>query len=355
MASALRMAAIDYSHGHQYAYTLAMLALPTVDLVAVADADDGQRRRAAELVAQAPHPVDVYEDYHELLAREDVEAVVICSPNADHCRMTLDAARAGKHVLCEKPLALTLDEADEMIRVCAQEGVYLATAYPCRFSPIMWEMKRDVEAGKIGDILAMSSTNHLGAFNRPSTNWFIDPKRSGGGCIRDHIVHSVDLCRWFSGREPVEVYAEADTLALPTLPVEDTGLLLVTFEDGLVGTIDPSWNRPRTWTRWGDVTMRIVGTQGSIEGDLTAQVVVRTTDTARWLSYAEDMNYYLIKDFAESILAGQAPLVTGWDGRAGVATTLAAYESIKTHLPVRVEQPISDATRPHTANEEESS
>jgi myo-inositol 2-dehydrogenase/D-chiro-inositol 1-dehydrogenase len=350
MASTLRMAAIDYSHGHQYGYTLAMLALPMVDLVALADSDDEQRQRAGGLTAQAPHQVDVYEDYHELLAREDIDAVVICSPNADHCRMTLDAARAHKHVLCEKPLALTLDEADEMIAVCAQQGVYLGTAYPCRFSPIMWEMKQDIEAGKIGDILAMSSTNHLGAVNRPTTNWFVDPARSGGGCIRDHIVHSVDLCRWFSGREPVQVYAEADTLASPGLPVEDTGLLLVTFEGGLMGTIDPSWNRPRTWTRWGDVTMRVVGTRGSIEGDLTGQVVVRTTDTTRWLSYAEDMNYYLLKNFAESILAGHAPMVTGWDGRAGVATTLAAYESIAKHVSARIDMSVPSATMGGASN-----
>jgi predicted dehydrogenase len=99
--------------------------------------------------------------------------------------------------------------------------------------------------------------------------------------------------------------------------------------------------------------MRIVGTKGSIEGDLTGQVVVRTTDTTRWLSYAEDMNYYLLKNFAESILAGHAPLVTGWDGRAGVATTLAAYESIKTHLPVKVEQPVPSALGTSAPDEED--
>ena len=340
MASTLRMAAIDYSHGHQYAYTRAMLELPMVDLVALAEPDTGRRQRAAELVAQASGRVDIYEDYRELLARDGIEAVVICSPNVDHYRMTLDAARSGKHVLCEKPLTLSVAEADEMIAVCEGEGVFLGTAYPCRFSPVMWEIKREIERGGIGDILAMSATNHLsavGAMNSLVGNWFIDPQRSGGGCIRDHIVHALDLCRWFSGREPVEVYAEAGTLAMPGMPVEDTGMLLVTFEGGLVGTIDPSWNRPRAWTRWGDVTIRIIGTKGSIEGDLTGQVISRTTDTTKWLSYDEDMNYYLLKNFAESILAGHAPLVTGWDGRVGVATTVAAYKSIYTHVPVKIE------------------
>jgi len=337
MGPTLRMAALDYSHGHQFGYTRSMLELPMIDLVALADPDPQRREAAANLVAQSSAHVDVYADYGDVLARDDVDAVVICSPNVDHHRMTLDAARAGKHVLCEKPLAITVAQADEMISACREAHVFLGTAYPCRFSPVMWDMKRSLDAGEIGDLLAMSATNHLGKITMArSGNWIIDPARSGGGSIRDHIVHDLDLCRWFSGREPVEVYAEAGTLAAPDLPVEDTGILLVTFEGGMVGTIDPSWNRPRTWTRWGDVTMRLLGSRGSLEGDLTAQVITRTLDTARWLSYDEDMNTYLLKDFAESVLAGRPPLARGEDGRAGVAVTVAAYESIRTHLPVPV-------------------
>ena len=331
--SPLRMAALDYSHGHQYSYTRAMLQLPMVELVALAEADPERRSRAEALVRQFKADVTVYQDYRDLLAEEDVEAVVICSPNADHHRMTLEAARAGKHVLCEKPLAITTAQADEMVRFCQERGVFLGTAYPCRFASVMWEMKRRVEAGEIGQVLAISATNHL---RSTLTDWFVEPERSGGGCIRDHIVHALDLCRWLSGREPVEVYAEAATLARPELAVEDVGMLIVTFEGGLIATIDPSWNRPSNWTRWGDVTLRILGTEGAIEGDITGQAVVRTTEATHWLSYSEDMNYYLLKDFAESVLAGRPPLVTGWDGRMGVATIEAAYESIRTHRPVPI-------------------
>jgi len=329
----LRMATIDYSHSHQYAYTRAMLQLPIVEFVALADADPKQRGQAEAMVRELNPNVAVYRDYHDLLAREDIDAVVICSPNADHHRMTLDAARAGKHVLCEKPLAITTAQAEEMIQACQEAGVFLSTAYPCRFAPVMWEMKRRVEAGEIGQILAMSATNHLRSV---PTGWLVDPERSGGGCIRDHIVHALDLCRWFSGREPVEVYAEAATLARPELVVEDVAMLIITFEGGLVGSIDPSWNRPPNWTRWGDVSLRILGTEGMIEGDITHQAISCTTDTTRWLSYGEGMNYYLLRHFAESILAGRPPLVTGWDGRMGVATIEAAYESARTHQPVPI-------------------
>jgi len=329
----LRMAALDYSHGHQYSYTRAMLQLPMVEFVALADADPDRRGQAEALVRQFKAGVAICEDYHDLLAREDVEAVVICSPNADHHRMTLDAAQADKHVLCEKPLAITTAQAEEMIHVCEEEGVFLGTAYPCRFAPVIWEMKHRVEAGEIGQILSLSATNHLCSM---LSGWFVEPERSGGGCIRDHIVYALDLCRWFSGREPVEVYAEAATLARPELAVEDVGMLVITFEGGLIGTIDPSWNRPPNWTRWGDVTLRILGTEGVIEGDITAQAISCTTDTTRWLSYGEIMDYYLLKNFAESVLAGRPPLVTGWDGRMGVATIEAAYESIRTHRPMPI-------------------
>jgi predicted dehydrogenase len=339
--SVLRMAAVDYSHNHQYAYTRAMLELPMVELVALAESNDQRRTRAADLVAQANQRVDVYDDYHRILARDDIQAVIICSPTVDHYRMILDAARSGKHVLCEKPLTLSVAEADDAIAVCQEEGVSLGTAYPCRFSPVMWEIKQRIEAGEIGDILAMSTTNRVRVKpiqeRDPGVNWMMDPQRSGGGCIRDHIVHCLDLCRWFSDREPVEVYAEAGTLAMPRILVEDTAVLLVVFEGGLVGTIDPSKYLPRAWPRWGDVAIRIAGTKGTVDGDSVGQVIWRTTDTAKWLSYDEDMNYYLIKNFAESVLADHAPLVTGWDGRMGVATTVAAYESVRTHSYVHVE------------------
>lgn len=330
----LRTAAIDYSHGDQYSYTQAMLQLPMVEFVALGDPDPERRNRAESLVQGFGAEVAAYEDYQDLLARDDVDAVVICSPNADHHGMTLDAARARKHVLCQKPLGITTAQADDMIRQCSEQGVLLGTAYPCRFAPVMWEMKRRVEAGEIGQILSLSATSR---FSSTLTGWFVEPDRSGGGCIRDRATDVLDLCRWFLGREPVEVYAEAAALARPELRVEDVGILMITFEDGLIATIDPSWNRPAHWTRGEDVTLHILGTEGVIEGDITGQAISCTTDTTRWLSYSESMEYYLLKNFAESILAGRPPLVTGWDGRMGVAMAEAAYESVRAHRPVPID------------------
>jgi len=308
-----------------------MLRLPTVEFIALADADSMRQDQAQALARQFGAEVAAYQDYHDLLANEDVEAVVICSPNADHHRMTLDAAEAGKHVLCEAPLALTTAEAEEMIQVCEQQGAFLGTAYPCRFAPVMWEMKHRVDAGEIGQILTLCTTYHLQSV---LTGWFVNPEISGGGCIHQQIGHALDLVRWFTGREPVELYAEAGALARPGLPVEDVAMLVVALQGGLIATIDPSWNRPPNWTRWGDVTLRVLGTEGVIEGDITGQAVACTTDSTRWLSYGENMDYYLLRSFAESLLARRPPVVTGWDGRIGLAAAEAAYRSIRTHQPV---------------------
>jgi predicted dehydrogenase len=197
----------------------------------------------------------------------------------------------------------------------------------------MKEMKRRVETGEVGRIMSLTATYHL---RSELSGWHVDPERSGGGCIRAHMGHALDLCRWFCEREPVDIYAEAATLARPELLVEDVGMLIATFQDGLVVSVDASWNRPANWTRWGDVTVRILGSEGVIEGDVTRQAISRTTDTTRWLSYGESMHRLMLNEFVESILAGRPPLVTGSDGKVGVAASVAAYESVRIHRPVQV-------------------
>lgn len=218
-----------------------------------------------------------------------------------------------------------------MIQGCAEFGVTLATAYPVRHAAPVWEAKRRLDSGELGSIRAMSLTNVLRA--QPS-GWFIDPARSGGGAIRDHIVHATDLMRWFSGAEVSQIYCEADTLARD-IPVEDTGALIEVFDTGVIGTCDPSWNRPRTWRKWGDVSGRIVCDGGIIEFDITDHVV-RVTSADPGIPYQEtgfssDMNAALLLDFAEAVATGRPPCADGHDGWAGVACTEAAYASAHRH------------------------
>ena len=162
-----------------------------------------------------------------------------------------------------------------MVELVAATGLSLTPAYPCRFDPRAVDAKRRIEAGDIGRILAMHATNHL---KKTPEGWFVDPQLSGGGTIMDHIVHGMDLMRWFGGREVVEIYAEAATLARPGLGVDDVAMLVLAFDGGAIGSCDPSWNRPLKSVSWGDVSVRILGTKGALEFDLTGQYFTRTLD-----------------------------------------------------------------------------
>ena len=356
----LRMGAISFDHGHQYGWCSAHLQLPMVELVAVSEWMPEQVDRVKSTLVSSDGAmralddpeqgsVAYYEDYQELLARDDIDAVSISSANAFHLEHTEAAAQAGKHVILEKPLATNLEDATRIVTVCDEAGVHLSTAYPTRFSPSATEAKRRVDAGEIGEIVSMHATNHL---RRATTGWFVDPELSGGGTIRDHIVHGTDQMRWFSGKEVISIYAEGDTLARPEIAVDDVAMLIETFEGGIVGSCDPSWNRPMTASKWGDVMIRILGTEGAIDFDITGCYVSRTLaggsqQSEAWeaagvqgyvshMSYQEDANVWYVKDFAESILDGRKPSVDGIDGWYGVACIEAAYQSVREHCEVEV-------------------
>lgn len=310
-----------------------MLSLPEIELVAVSEPDSELRSQAKRLLDEgnASGSVRVHARHADVIRAGDIDAVSICAANASHHDLTLAAAEAGKHVLCEKPLAVSLADASAMVRGCAEHDVILATAYPVRHAAPVWEAKRRLDSGVLGAIRSMSLTNVLVA--SPS-GWFIDPTRSGGGAIRDHIVHATDLMRWFSGSEVRQVYCEAETLARD-IPVEDTGALIEVFDSGVIGTCDPSWNRPQTWRRWGDVSGRIICDSGVIEFDISDYVIrVTSADPEtpyREFSFASNMNTALLRDFAEAVATGRAPCADGYDGWAGVACTEAAYTSASSH------------------------
>ncbi len=331
----LRLGAISFDHPHQFGWFRAARDLPMVELVAAAEPVAEQRAAARAVL---PEGVSLLADPAELLARDDIDAVTICSANVHHRGQAEAALRAGKHVLLEKPIATNLADATALRATAAATGRHLAPAYPCRFDRRAVDAKRRVDDGQIGRVLAMHATNHL---QKTPEGWFVDPERSGGGTIMDHIVHGIDLMRWIGGREVAEIYAEMGTLARPELRVDDVAMLVTTFEGGVVGSCDPSWDRPLRSTNWGDVSLRILGTEGALEFDLTGQFLTRTLDGeagagVKNVQFGDSMNELLMKEFAEALLDGRPPAVTDVDGWRGVACIEAAYESARSHRAVKV-------------------
>lgn len=319
---------ISFAHMHAASYLLGMLKRDDVEVVGIAD-EDAERVR--------PYSVDrgfrYYADYNELLA-EELDAVVICSENSRHAEITKHAAAAGKHVLCEKPLGLSESEMLEMIQVCQDNGVQLMTAFPCRYITSVRQAKEAIDAGQIGDILAMKGTNR----GSMPGGWFIERDKSGGGAVLDHTVHVMDLMHWFTGSKAEEVYAHAETLFNDT-EIDDAGMVHVKFSNGVVAVLDPSWSRNRSFPTWGDVTLEIIGTKGVLNIDSFAQkndVYSDVTGKAAWSFWGDDMDEGLVNSFVESIRDGKPVEITGEDGYYSARVAIAAYESASTKRTVQL-------------------
>ncbi len=331
----IRVALLSAAHVHAPSYARALIHLAGVELVAVWD-DDTSRGDAFARQRNVPF----VENLEGLLARQDLDAVVITSENVHHRALCEAACAAGKHVLCEKPLAVDKASAEAMIAAATAAGIVLATAFPMRHNGPARAAKRALDGGALGRVLAVRATNH-GAL---PPGWFLDPELSGGGAVLDHTVHVADLLRWYLRDEPVEVYAEISH-GLHNLPVEDAALLTITFASGVVATLDPSWSRPPSFPTWGDVTMEIVGERGVLQLDAFAQKIVYNGTGDRrteWLDWGADADEALIGDFARAIREGGRPAADGRDGERALAVALAAYASARGGRPEPVAPPTRD-------------
>lgn len=334
----MRLAILSFAHLHAEGYAHILRTLPEVELIGFADDDDARGRHFAEQTGL--HRFDSY----EALLAEHPDGVVICSENARHRELTEMAAQAGVHVLSEKPLATTPDDARAMIETCASAGVQLMTAFPMRFSTPVIEIKKLLDSGGLGAIYGCSSTNQ-GQLPRLHSayprDWFTDPQLAGGGAATDHTVHVADVLRWYLGCEVVEVFAELSNAFYHEEPlqVETAGLVMLTFENGSFATIDCSWSRPPHYATWGGLTMELVGERGLVTVDAFKQVLTVYAQGAARPSLAywgSDANRAMLAEFVSAIREQRAPSVTGRDGLRAVEIVEAVYRSAREGQPVAV-------------------
>jgi UDP-N-acetylglucosamine 3-dehydrogenase len=326
--SKLRIGIVSFSHLHAYKYADALLKRDDIEWIGLFD-EDQQRGDAASV----QYGITRIKQLEALL--EQVDGVVICSENRLHYQYAMLAAERGIHILLEKPLTTDGIEGRKLIEMCESNNAILQTAFPVRLNTSIEHAKQQVDAGVIGDVIAVSATNR----SKMPGGWFVDPERSGGGAILDHTVHVTDVLRWMIGSEVAEVYAEAGTM-LHDIPVEDCGLLSMTFENGVVATLDTSWSRPRSFPVWSDVTMKLIGTAGVLHvdifnqsGDLWMNDEELTHERVYWGDVA---NEALVSEFIASIQQQRNPCITGEDGLRAAEVAWAAYESIRLGQPVAV-------------------
>jgi myo-inositol 2-dehydrogenase / D-chiro-inositol 1-dehydrogenase len=287
------------------------------EVIAVASPTPGN----AEAFARRHEIPRFYADYRELLRDPAIELVSITAPNRLHAQITIDAAKAGKHVVCEKPLCVTLEEADAMIDACAKASVLLLYAEELFFAPKYVKAKQMADEGAFGRVhLVKQGEKHSG----PHSDWFWDVEQSGGGALMDLGCHGIAFCWWFLGKQKVKsVYAQLSTQVHGGMDdsIEVFGDKGQTYADLLMGNALPTYSE--------------VGFGYAVE---------KASTTTGWTYpvYEEHWNYGFpqeMRHFARCVRGKETPISDGETGRVVQEVLYAAYASAglgrKVELPFR--------------------
>lgn len=336
MKRRLSIGLVSAAHVHADTYAEILRSIPDVDLIGLADPDAQRGRDFANL-----HSIPFVGALSSLLALHP-DAVVVTSENAYHRGDVEAASAAGIPVLCEKPLATTVEDARAIVAACARAGVLLMTAFPMRFSAPMGRISAALATGDIGPVRAVSAVNQ-GQDPSRHRAWFGDRELAGGGAVTDHTVHVLDLLRWLLKTEPAEVWATANhILHAGRTEVETGAIVAITFEDGTIATIDCSWSRPDNYPTWGGMGMEIVGERGVLDVDAFRQrfaVFDAREPGASWTYWGSDADRAMLQAFLDAVRDGTEPPVTGLDGLRAVEVVQAAYRSLELGEPVRLGPP----------------
>ena len=333
----------------------ALRMVPQAEIVAVMSPTEGNAHDFASKRGIPHH----FTDLSAMLAIDEIDMVVVGAPNFAHCEITVAAARAGKHVVVEKPLCLNLAEADRMIEACDRAGVKLMYAEELCFTPKYVRLKQLLDDGVLGDpVLFKQSEKHDG----PHAGHFWDVERSGGGVTMDMGCHAIQFFRWLNANNPVKsVYAQMNTsVHASRTRGDDNAILILEFENGVVAMAEESWTK-----RGGmDDRAEIHGSEGVAYADLlhgnsiptyttkgVDYAVEKAGNTVGWsfVMYEEIWNYGFPQEFqhfVDCVRHDRQPLVTGADGKVVLEILFAAYESAgsgrKIALPsaTRADKPI---------------
>lgn len=274
-------------------------------------------------------------DYMQIVRDPSIEAVTVAVPDQLHCRLTCDLLRAGKHVLCEKPLALTREDLEAIIRTADETGRKCMVGQICRFTPAFEQAKAILDEGTIGDVYFVES-EYAHDYMYLVDTWRADPLRHGvigGGC------HAVDLIRWLVG-DPQEVFAYGTHKLLPQVPYDDATIAVMKFGDNVAGKVFVSTGCKR------DYTMRtlVYGTKGTLICDNTSPTMTLFVAGEDGMAHAPQIlpvqvnNHNAAKEFevfADAVLRDEPVLTDAREGAKTVAVCLAIIESSATGRPVR--------------------
>ncbi|SSC14253.1 putative dehydrogenase [Mesotoga infera] len=322
----MKIAILGIAHMHGYSYVRALKRMNDIEITGLFDEDRSRMSTACKELGVKP-----YEHPEELVAGSD--GVIVTSENSTHRKFVEIAAKAGKHVLCEKPIATSVEDAEAMIEICRRNSVKLQMAFPVRYSASVRKAREIITGGLLGEVVSLVGTNH----GRMPGGWFTDPVLGGGGAVMDHTVHVVDIVRWLLNCEFTQVYATYGTL-IHDIPVEDCGLEMFKLSTGQYMTLDCSWSRPKAHPYWGDVTLHIVGTRGTLFLDVfNSKIEVYSNEKGnRWENYGDNLDSLMIEEFLKVLREGKEPFTEGNDGLQSLKVVMAAYRSFREGKVVEV-------------------
>ncbi|MBQ6021066.1 MAG: Gfo/Idh/MocA family oxidoreductase [Clostridia bacterium] len=303
------------------------------EIAAICDCNEEHLRAAGDRYGIAEGKR--YSDPRGLLGRDDIDAAVIAVPDQRHRELSCAFLGAGKHVLCEKPMALTREDTAAMIRAADSSGRQLMVGQICRFTPAFEKAKELVENGVLGDLYFVES-EYAHDYMKLVDNWRADPLRHGvigGGC------HAVDLLRWLAG-DPREVFAYGTHRLLPQVPYDDATVAVMKFDGETMGKVFVSTGCKR------DYTMRTVlyGTRGTLICDNTSPTMTLFTAGEDGMAHEPEIidvevnNHNAVREFEAFAAAVQSGKPVPTDAREGARTVevcLSIIESAKTGKPVR--------------------
>jgi predicted dehydrogenase len=329
----------------------ALAEIPGARLVALVSRNLANARAVAESVGAS---VDCYAEIGPVLVRKDVHIVIVTTPSGAHLEPAVEAAGAGKHVVVEKPLEITLERCDRIIDACDRNGVKLCTIFPSRFGDANQALKAAVDAGRFGRRTLGETTCK---WWRPQSyydegGWKGTKALDGGGALMNQAIHNVDLLLWLMG-PATHVTGFTATLAHERIEVEDTAVACLRFANGALGVIQATTSvqpgLPKTIAVHGDGGTVVIEQDDVLRWDFTpekpedravkerfAQKTGASGGSSNPAAISHVGHARQLADFVQAVENGTAPLVDGREGRKAIEVILAVYESAATGQTVEL-------------------
>ncbi|MBA4602986.1 Gfo/Idh/MocA family protein [Thermoactinomyces mirandus] len=319
----------------------AIEATQGAELVAVCDTNEERLKEFAKDGIQG------YKDLGGML-RTDVDVVCICTPSGLHPQLTIQAAEAKKHVIVEKPMALTLEDADRMIAACEKNGVKMAVVHPNRFRPAVVELRKQLEQGAFGKI---GHANATVRWNRNQAYYDQAPwrgtKAMDGGVLMNQAIHNMDLLLWMMG--DIEEVSSYSATRIRNIEAEDTSVSVIRFKNGALGVLEAAVtiypkNLEESLSIFGEKGTAVIAgrtanwiKEWKFEG-LSEEEAEATIEKIEKDPFGIPGHQCIIQDMTEAVQDNRRPIVSGEEGRKALSFVIACQMAAETGKPVKMNQ-----------------